>query len=146
MRSKISKSYRVLCSFLSMQWCLIMTPEQFAQFEIFNQLNFWGGLFLGLIITGFFKSLLSIFNSNVQRPKRIKFIYLNDSEKQDKPQYLYLYKDCYYTLEQRDFLHKERLKNIKEITPFDYRHIFILLLTATFSIFLFILCLKNIVI
>ena len=112
-----------------------MTPEQFAQFEIFNQLNFWGGLFLGLIISGFFKSLVSIFNSNVQRPKRIRFSNLNGRhERKDNFEYLYLYKNEYYRLEQRDFLVKERLKNIRSISKPDFKFIF------TLSLFL-IVCL-----
>lgn len=93
-----------------------MTPEQFAQFEIFNQLNFWGGLFLGLIIAGFLKTLKSCLNSHVQRPRRIRFGNLNGrAERKDNFEYLYLYKNEYYTLEQRDFLIKERLKKFKQM-------------------------------
>ncbi|MEG0197097.1 MAG: hypothetical protein RR878_12625 [Anaerorhabdus sp.] len=99
-----------------------MTPEQFAQFEIFNQLNFWGGLFLGLIIAGFFKTLKSCLNSHVQRPRRIRFGNLNGrAERKDDFEYLYLFKNEYYTLEQRDFLLKERLKKFKQIkSPFSF--------------------------
>lgn len=93
-----------------------MTPEQFAQFEIFNQLNFWCGLFLGLIIAGFFKTLMRFFNSHVQRPRRIRFGNLNGrAERKDNFEYLYLFKNEYYTLEQRDFLVKERLKKFKQM-------------------------------
>lgn len=93
-----------------------MTPEQFAQFEIFNQLNFWGGLFLGLIIGGFFKTLKRSIDLHVQRPRRIRFGNLNGRhERKDDFQYLYLFKNEYYTLEQRDFLVKERLKKFKQM-------------------------------
>lgn len=93
-----------------------MTPEQFAQFTIFNEFNFYGGLLLGLIIAGFFKSLMSFFYSEVQRPRRIRFANLNGrAERKDNFEYLYLYKNEYYTLEQRDFLIKERLKKFKQM-------------------------------
>jgi hypothetical protein len=93
-----------------------MTPEQFAQFTIFNELNFYGGLLLGLLIAGFFKTLMSFFNSHVQRPRRIRFGNLNGRvERKDDFEYLYLFKNEYYTLEQRDFLVKERLKKFKQM-------------------------------
>ena len=93
-----------------------MTPEQFAQFTIFNEFNFYGGLLLGLIIAGFFKTLMSFFYSHVQRPRRIRFGNLNGrAERKDNFEYLYLYKNEYYTLEQRDFLIKERLKKFKQM-------------------------------
>lgn len=93
-----------------------MTPEQFAQFTIFNEFNFYGGLLLGLIIAGFFKTLMSFFYSHVQRPRRIRFGNLNGrAERKDNFEYLYLFKNEYYTLEQRDFLIKERLKKFKQM-------------------------------
>ena len=93
-----------------------MTPEQFAQFTIFNEFNFYGGLLLGLIIAGFFKTLMSFFYSHVQRPRRIRFGNLNGrAERKDNFEYLYLYKNEYYTLEQRDFLIRERLKKFKQM-------------------------------
>lgn len=92
-----------------------MTPEQFAQFTIFNEFNFYGGLFLGLLIAGFFKSLKSLFEREIQRPRRIKYRMLQGKiEKKTDFEYLYLFKGDYYTLEQRDFLIKERLKDIKQ--------------------------------
>lgn len=91
-----------------------MTPEQFAQFTIFNEFNFYGGLLLGLIIAGFFKTLMSFFYSHVQRPRRIRFRNLNGrEERKDNFEYLYLYKNEYYTLEHRDFLIKQRIENFK---------------------------------
>lgn len=93
-----------------------MTPEQFAQFTIFNEFNFYGGLLLGLIIAGFFKTLMSFFYLHIQRPRRIRFRNLNGrEERKDNFEYLYLYKNEYYTLEQRDFLIKDRLKKFKQM-------------------------------
>lgn len=103
-----------------------MTPEQFAQFTIFNEFNFYGGLLLGLIIAGFFKTLMSFFYSHVQRPRRIRFGNLNGrAERKDNFEYLYLFKNEYYTLEQRDFLIKERLKKFKQMKyPLSFDSIF----------------------
>ena len=116
-----------------------MTPEQLAEFTIFNELNFYGGLLLGLLIAGFFKTLMSLFNSHVQRPRRIRFRNLNGRhERKDDFEYLYLFKNEYYTLEQRDFLHKERLKNIKAITRFDLKFFFMFSLVIVLSTCLFI--------
>ncbi|WP_445346522.1 hypothetical protein [Acinetobacter bohemicus] len=89
-----------------------MTPEQFAQFTIFNELNFYGGLLLGLIIAGFFKTLMSFFFSELQRPRRIRFRSLN--RKDQKFEYFYLYRGFYYEKEQREFLIKEHLEEMKQ--------------------------------
>ena len=99
-----------------------MTPEQFAQFTIFNELNFYGGLLLGLLIAGFFKTLNSFLHLHVQRPRRIRFGNLNGRvERKDDFEYLYLFKNEYYTLEQRDFLVKERIKKFKQVkSPLSY--------------------------
>lgn len=97
-----------------------MTPEQVALFSATNDFYMWGGVILGLIISGFFKHFLNVLTHRFERPRRIKFTYLNDSEKQDKAQYLYLYNGSYYTLEHRDFLQKERLKKLKYPINFDF--------------------------
>lgn len=115
-----------------------MTPEQFAQFTIFNELNFYGGLLLGLLIAGFFKTLMSFFYSNVQRPRRIRLRNLNGRhERKDNFEYLYLFENEYYTLEQRDFLIKERVKNIKPkfLSPLELLFVFLLLFLAIFYFF-----------
>ena len=105
-----------------------MTPEQFAQFSIFNELNFYGGLFLGLLIAGFFKSLMSFFYREVQGPRKIRYRMLQGKvEKKTDFEYLYLFKGEYYTLEQRDFLIKERLKDIKKFSKFNYSILFFIL-------------------
>jgi len=111
-----------------------MTPEQFAQFSIFNELNFYGGLFLGLLIAGFFKSLMSFFYREVQRPRKIRYRMLQGkADKKTDFEYLYLFKGEYYTLEQRDFLIKQRLKDIKKFSKFNYSILF-------FILFISILC------
>ena len=97
-----------------------MTPEQVAVFSATNDFYMWGGVILGLIISGFLKHFLNVLTHRFERPRRIKFTYLNDSEKQDKAQYLYLYNGSYYTLEHRDFLQKERLKKLKYPINFDF--------------------------
>ena len=97
-----------------------MTSEQVAVFSATNDFYMWGGVILGLIISGFLKHFLNVLTHRFERPRRIKFTYLNDSEKQDKAQYLYLYNGSYYTLEHRDFLQKERLKKLKYPINFDF--------------------------
>ena len=97
-----------------------MTPEQLAAFSISNDFYMWAGVILGLTLGGFFKHFLNVLVHRFERPRRIKFTYLNDSEKQDKAQYLYLYNGSYYTLEHRDFLQKERLKKLKYPINFDF--------------------------
>ena len=97
-----------------------MTPEQVAVFSATNDFYMWAGVILGLIISRFLKHFLNVLTHRFERPRRIKFTYLNDSEKQDKAQYLYLYKGSYYTLEHRDFLQKERLKKLKYPINFDF--------------------------
>lgn len=93
-----------------------MTPEQIAAFSIFNDFYMWGGVILGLILGGVLKTLKSFLDSHIQRPRRIRFGNLNGRhERKDDFEYLYLYKNEYYTLEQRDFLIKERLKKFKQI-------------------------------
>ena len=97
-----------------------MTPEQVAAFSLANDFYMWGGVILGLILGGVFKTLKSFLDSHAQRPRRIRFRNLNGRhERKDNFEYLYLYKNEYYTLEQRDFLIKERLKKFKQIkSPF----------------------------
>lgn len=93
-----------------------MTPEQIAAFSISNDFYMWGGLILGLILGGLFKTLKSFLDLHIQRPRRIRFRNLNGrEERKDNLEYLYLYKNEYYTLEQRDFLIKERLKKFKQM-------------------------------
>lgn len=95
-----------------------MTPEQIAAFSISNDFYMWGGVILGLILGGVFKTLSSFLYSHVQRPRRIRFRNLNGRhERKDDFEYLYLFKNEYYTLEQRDFLVKERLKKFKQMKP-----------------------------
>lgn len=97
-----------------------MTDEQIAAFTISNDAYMWMGIILGLIISGFAKTLLIILSTHSQRPRRIRFRNLNGrQERKTDLEYLYLFKGEYYTLEQRDFLIKERLKNIKSTAKFD---------------------------
>lgn len=121
-----------------------MTAIDSISISALNDLYFWSGLVIGLFVARFFHTILNLIANRFERPRRIKYRNLNGrEERKDNFEYLYFYKGDYYTLDQRDFLIKERLKNIRKITPFDYRYMFILLLTATFSIFLFILILKS---
>ncbi len=99
----------------------------------------WGGVILGLILGGVFKTLTSFLDSHAQRPRRIRFRNLNGRhERKDNFEYLYLYKNEYYTLEQRDFLIKERVKNIKPklLSPLELLFVFFLLFLAIFYFFL----------
>lgn len=99
-----------------------MTPEQIAAFSISNDFYMWGGVILGLILGGVFKTLKSFLDLHIQRPRRIRFRNLNGrAERKDNFEYLYLYKNEYYTLEQRDFLVKERIKKFKQVkSPLSY--------------------------
>jgi hypothetical protein len=99
-----------------------MTPEQIAAFSISNDFYMWGGVILGLILGGVFKTLKSFLDLHLQRPRRIRFGNLNGrAERKDDFEYLYLFKNEYYTLEQRDFLVKERLKKFKQMkSPLSY--------------------------
>lgn len=99
-----------------------MTPEQIAAFSISNDFYMWGGVILGLILGGVFKTVTNLIANRFERPRRIKFRHLQGrEERKDNVEYLYLYRGDYYTLEQREFLEKQRLKNLKQITPFDLK-------------------------
>ena len=98
-----------------------MTPEQIAVFSATNDFYMWGGVILGLIISGFFKHFLNVLTHRFERPRRIRFGNLNGRhERKDNFEYLYLYNGSYYTLEHRDFLQKERLKKLKYPINFDF--------------------------
>lgn len=103
-----------------------MTPEQIAVFSVTNDFYMWGGVILGLMISGFFKHFLNVLTHRFERPIRIRFGNLNGRhERKDNFEYLYLYNGSYYTLEQRDFLHKQRLKKFKQIkSPLSFDSIF----------------------
>ena len=114
-----------------------MTPEQIAAFSISNDFYMWCGVILGLILGGVFKTLKSFLDLHIQRPRRIRFRNLNGRhERKDNFEYLYLYKNEYYTLEQRDFLIKERLKNIKP-KRFDFAFFFVFALLVAVMTFVF---------
>lgn len=99
-----------------------MTDAQIAAFTVSNDLYMWMGIILGLILSGVFKTVRSFLLVHYQRPRRIRFRNLNGrTERKTDFEYLYLFKGEYYTLEQRDFLIKERLKNIKSISKFDVK-------------------------
>ena len=116
-----------------------MTPEQVAAFTISNDYYMWSGVILGLILGGSFKFALNIFANRFERPRRIKFRNLKGrEERKDNFEYLYLYRGDYYTLEQRDFLMKEHIKNIKAITPFDIKFFLIFAFLILFMTSVFI--------
>ena len=93
-----------------------MTHEQVAVFSVTNDFYMWGGVILGLILGGVFKTLSNIIANRFERPRRIRFGNLNGRhERKDNFEYLYLYNGSYYTLEQRDFLIKEKMKNFKQL-------------------------------
>jgi hypothetical protein len=115
-----------------------MTPEQIAAFSISNDFYMWGGVILGLILGGVFKTLKSFLDLHAQRPRRIRFRNLNGrAERKDNFEYLYLFKNEYYTLEQRDFLVKERLKNIKATKPLPFTFFFLFALVIAFMTYFF---------
>ncbi|MFW1951419.1 hypothetical protein [Acinetobacter beijerinckii] len=117
-----------------------MTVQELAAFNALNDFYLWGGVLLGLIISGFFKSLLNFASHHFERPRRIRFRNMNGrQERKDNFEYLYLYKGEYYTLEQRDFLLKERLKNIKSVTRIDTKFIFLSILFICTLIYCFFL-------
>ena len=101
-----------------------MTSQEIAAFTISNDFYMWAGLILGLVISGFFKTLLNFASHRFERPRRIRFRNMNGRhERNDNFEYLYLYKNDYYTLEQRDFLVQERLKHLRSISPLDIKFI-----------------------
>lgn len=110
-----------------------MTVQELAAFNALNDFYFWGGVLLGLFISGFFKTLSNSIAYRFERPRRIRYRNMNGRpERKDNFEYLYLFKGDYYTLEQRDFLIKERLKDIKKFSKFNYSILF-------FILFIFIL-------
>ncbi|WP_213066325.1 hypothetical protein [Acinetobacter sp. AM] len=116
-----------------------MTVQELAAFNALNDFYLWGGVFFGLIISGFFKSLLNFLAHRFERPSRIRFRNMNGrAERKDDFEYLYLYKGEYYTLEQRDFLVKERLKQLKAVTRFDLKFFLMFcLLISTMTVLFF---------
>lgn len=116
-----------------------MTNEELAAITISNDFYMWGGVILGFILAGTFKTVSNLIANRFERPRRIKFRHLQGrEERKDNVEYLYLYRGEYYTLEQRDFLKKEHLKNIKSITRFDIKFflIFALFIAAMTVLFL----------
>lgn len=112
-----------------------MTPEQSAVFSVTNDMYMWFGIILGLLISGFFKTLISFLTHRIQRPRRIVLRNLNGkTEKGTSQEYLYLFKNEYYTLEHRDFLIKQRIENFKRkprlFSPLELIFVFSLLLLA----------------
>jgi len=117
-----------------------MTVQELAAFNALNDFYLWGGVFLGLVLSGFFKTLLNFASHRFQRPSRIRFRNMNGrEERKDNFEYLYLYKGEYYTLEQRDFLLKERLKNIKSTTRIDNKFVVLSILFICSLIYCFYL-------
>lgn len=105
-----------------------MTVQELAAFNALNDFYLWGGVLLGLIISGFFKSLLNFASHRFQRPTRIRFRNMNGRhERGDDFEYLYLFRGEYYTFEHKDFLQKERLKNIKSQTKINSSFIFLII-------------------
>lgn len=116
-----------------------MTPEQIAAFSISNDFYMWSGIILGLILGGVFKTVTNLIANRFERPRRIKFRHLQGrEERKDNVEYLYLYRGDYYTLEQRDFLQKQRLKNIKSISRFDLKFFFMFALVIALMTTFFI--------
>lgn len=106
-----------------------MTVQELAAFNALNDFYLWGGVLLGLFISGFFKSLLNFSSHRFERPRRVRYRNMNGrAERKDDFEYLYLFKGEYYTLEQRDFLIKQRLKHLKSVTPFDFKFLIIFVL------------------
>ncbi|WP_213066314.1 hypothetical protein [Acinetobacter sp. AM] len=117
-----------------------MTVQELAAFNALNDFYLWGGVFLGLIISGFFKSLLNFSAHRFERPSRIRFRNMNGrAERKDDFEYLYLYKGEYYTLEQRDFLIKQRFKNIKSVSRIDSKFIVVSILFICSMLYIYFL-------
>ncbi|MGQ4614234.1 hypothetical protein ACUIJ1_15515 [Acinetobacter junii] len=76
---------------------------------------FISGVVFGVFFFGRLIDAIDRLGYRLRRPKRIRFRNLNGRhERGDSYQYLYLFKGEYYTLEQRDFLLNERLKNYRQ--------------------------------
>lgn len=79
---------------------------------------FMSGVVFGVFFFGRLVDSIDRLSIRFRRPKRIRFRNLNGRhERKDNFEYLYLFEGEYYTLEQRDFLVKERLKDIKKFSP-----------------------------
>jgi hypothetical protein len=75
-----------------------MTQEELAALTISNDCYMWGGIILGLLLSGSLKNILNISCISFQRPKRIRFRNMNGrTERKDNFEYLYLFKGEYYT-------------------------------------------------
>lgn len=122
-----------------------MTNQELMAFSVSNDMYLWVGIILGLIFSGITKTVLSILSAHYQRPRRIRFRNLNGRiESKTDFEYLYLFKGEYYTSEQRDFLIKERLKNIKSVSKFDSKFfVFYCVFFVPFTIFMTIAFLKQ---
>jgi len=117
-----------------------MTVQELAAFNALNDFYLWGGVLLGLFISGFFKSLLNFASHRFQRPTRIRFRNMNGRhERGDDFEYLYLFRGEYYTFDQKDFLQKERLKNIKSVTRIDTKFIVLSILLICSLLYCFYL-------
>lgn len=119
-----------------------MTQEELAALTISNDCYMWGGIILGLLLSGSLKNILNFLANRIQQPRRIRFRNMNGrTERKDNFEYLYLFKGEYYTLEQRDFLLKERLKNIKSVSRIDKK--FVVLATLFIFLILYSFYLNN---
>lgn len=97
-----------------------ITGDLAVQISALNDLYFFIGLFLGLIISGIIKHILNTLVHRINRPTRIKHGNLNGRlERKTDFEYLYLVKDRYYTLDQRDFLNQQSKTN-RSISPFTF--------------------------
>lgn len=91
-----------------------MTPQEVASFAFAQEFIGWTAFAIGFIVSGFIKTLINQISHGFSRPTRIKFASLQGrTDKKTDFEYLYLFKGSYYTLEQKDFLIKERMKNIR---------------------------------
>lgn len=91
-----------------------MTPDDVARFALANDLIAWMSFVVGFITSGCLKTFFNLIVRGVNRPRRIKYRSLN--LKNHDFEYLYLFEGKYYTLEQRDFLIKQRLKDVRQLS------------------------------
>jgi hypothetical protein len=121
-----------------------MTVQELAAFNTLNDLYFWAGVFLSLLFSGFFKTLSNSIAYRFERPRRIRYRNMNGrAERKDDFEYLYLFKGEYYSLEQRDFLIKQSLEDLKKNNRINKNLIFVLILFVCLMVYSIYLTLEK---
>lgn len=93
-----------------------MTVQELAAFNALNDFYLWGGVLLGLIISGFFKSLLNFASHRFQRPTRIKYRNMNGRHERGDDFSIYIYSGANITpLIRKTFYKKNVLKILNQL-------------------------------